>query len=123
VAITIQSEMKDDILWIVANGRDESLEDVENYGMAVIQAGVQAEASLILLDERKLKYDLSTYETFESANFATRQIPVLNVKVALLCHSDQVEAGNFWVTVAANRGLDAETFTDEDRALAWLRGD
>jgi len=43
------------------------------------------------------------------------------VQVALVIHPEMMDPEKFGVTVARNSGLNADVFTDEPPALAWLQ--
>jgi hypothetical protein len=44
------------------------------------------------------------------------------VRFALLGHEPMIHPERFGELVARNRGADARVFTDQDAALAWIRG-
>jgi hypothetical protein len=44
------------------------------------------------------------------------------VRLALLGHEPMIHPERFGELVARNRGADARVFTDQDAALAWIRG-
>jgi hypothetical protein len=41
-------------------------------------------------------------------------------RIAIVCKPKHIEAGDFWETVAVNRGLQVHLFTDIDDAHSWL---
>jgi len=43
------------------------------------------------------------------------------VQLALVIHREMIDPEKFGITVARNVGMNAEVFSDEPEALAWLR--
>jgi hypothetical protein len=121
MAITYTISKKDRYLLITASGKDDSLEEVESYGMAVIQAALINKATHVLCDERQLEYALGTFDIFESARFIAQHVPSL-AKTAIVSGTNESQDVAFWETVAVNRGLHVKMFQDIDKAEAWLLG-
>jgi hypothetical protein len=108
-----------DLLLVETSGFDESLEEVEGYGLAVVQCCMERKYSRVLCDERNLEYRLGTLDTFASAEFMSRQVPKL-AKIAIVCNEKFIVDGHFWETVAVNRGLTVRVFKDMESARQWL---
>lgn len=106
-------------LRVIASGKDDDLEQVQEYGMAVIKAAVENDASKVLCDERELEYTLGTFDTYESARIIAEAAPNI-VKVAIVCKSENIGDAKFWETVATNRGLHIRIFNNIEDAQAWL---
>lgn len=119
MAINFTITIKDRYLLITASGKDESLEEVESYGMAVIQAAIDNRVTHILCDERQLEYALGTFDIFESARFIAEHVPRL-AKTAIVTGANEIQDVAFWETVAVNRGLHVKMFQNMDEAEAWL---
>jgi len=51
VAINVTFKNKGDILLVTASGKDESLEEVEEYGMKVLEQGILTNCRKILCNE------------------------------------------------------------------------
>jgi hypothetical protein len=60
--------------------------------------------------------------TFERYSLSTRfaSIARSRVKVVLVVNSEMIDPNRFGVTVAKNRGLNANVFSVEEEAIAWL---
>ena len=110
---------EDDLLLVKASGANEALDDVKQYGLAVIEAARIGHHTRVLCDETELVYGLNTIETFQSAEFMASQAPRL-ARVAILCDPKFTEDARFWETVAVNRGLTVRFFRDRDMARHWL---
>jgi hypothetical protein len=107
------------LLRVKAAGRDESFEEVKDYGLAIIEAAVAHGSIRILCDESELDYALGTIDTYESAKFIADLAPKV-ARVAIVCQPQHAFDASFWETVAVNRGLCVRFFLDLGRAEAWL---
>jgi|GEM_PF-5097414 hypothetical protein len=58
MAITYEIYPKKDLLFVVAKGQDDSINDVINYTDSVIQAALKYNLRSILCDETQLIYKL-----------------------------------------------------------------
>lgn len=110
------------MLVIHASGFDENLEEVQQYGMSIIEACGQYNVTHVLCDETDLEYRLSVIDTFQSAQFIAEQAPVI-AKVALVCSEKFIADASFWETVAVNRGLTVRVFKKVEDARYWLNED
>lgn len=119
--MSIQYVLKpeEDLLTVKTWGFDENLEEVEQYGLAILNACKEGNYSHVLCDETDLEYRLSTVDTYRSASFLARQAPRL-IKAAIVCNVKFVQDAHFWETVAVNRGLTVRVFKDVESARAWL---
>lgn len=107
------------LLRVTASGRDDNLEEVKNYGMAIIDAALTNHCTRVLCDESQLEYRLSTIENYESAEFIARKAPHVG-KVAIVYNPTYLKDARFWETVAVNRGLTVCFFKTLEEAEAWL---
>jgi hypothetical protein len=119
MAISYSFEVQDQLLRVKAKGKDDNLEQVEEYGMAVIAAALSSGCIRILCDESELEYTLGTIDNYESAKFISENSPHV-VRVALVCKPEQYEDASFWETVAVNRGLVVRFFKSISEAEDWL---
>jgi len=123
MSISFHIRAEGDLLWVTASGRDGGLEDVQRYGMAVLEQAMRLGTTRILCDERDLEYDLDITETFDSARLLADaiadQIPDC-AKAALVCSPKFLSEARFWSTVAVHRGLTIRAFVNLDEAMAWL---
>ena len=119
MAIAYSMKAEGDLLLVTSSGRDDSLDDVTSYGMAVIAAAVEGGTRRILCDERNLVYQLSTFANFEAARFVAEQAPRV-ARIAIVCRPECLADGEFWETVAVNRGLNVIVTADYEKARAWV---
>jgi hypothetical protein len=109
-----------DTLRVQASGFDENLTDVEAYGTAIIRACLEHDVTCVLCDEHELEYRLSTFDTYQAAEFMAKQVPTL-VRAAVVCNPKYLAMAHFWEDVAVNRNLQVRVFTDTPAALSWLQ--
>jgi len=121
MAIEYTLTTEENLLVVEASGFDENLDDVLQYGMAIVDACKAGNYSLVLCNELNLEYRLGTLDTFKSAEFLARQTPKLG-KAAIVCNEKFINDARFWETVAVNRGLTVRIFKDVDSARKWLKG-
>jgi hypothetical protein len=121
MAITFESSMEDGVLIITTSGRDENLQQVLEYGQAVIDLVVATGATRILCDERNLEYAIDTIDTYDAAK-AVAEHASKAVRIAIVCGPNFLEDGKFFETVAVNRNLRLRVDTDIAKARAWLLG-
>lgn len=121
MAIHYDLTVQGDTLQARAWGFDESLEDVQSYGLALIDACREHGVTRVMCDERELDYRLNTFEHYEAAEFIAQQVPAL-AKVAIVCNPHCLPAADLYEDVVVNRGLMLRIFTDIDQARAWLEG-
>ena len=109
MAIDYSMTVVGDTLRVKANGRDDSLTEVQQYGLAIVNHAIKAQATKILCDETDLIYALDTFDTFESARFIADTAPKI-ARVAIACGPNSEADAEFWETVAINRGLQVRFF-------------
>ncbi len=119
MAIAYQMSVDDSTLYIKTSGRDESEEEVKQYGIAIIEMAIAHGIERVLCDERELEYALGTVSNYEAAKFIAEVAPKI-CRVAIVCHPRDAQSGAFWETVAVNRGLKVRVTSDLDQARAWI---
>lgn len=119
MAITYSLEVKENLLLVKAAGRDDDVNDVIQYGQALIEAAVQAGCTRVLCDERELEYAIGTLDIYQSASMIAQTAPHI-ARVAIVCNPQFLKEGEFWETVAVNRGLMVRMFTEMEEARDWL---
>ena len=111
-----------DLLVVRASGVDESPDEVEAYGMAVIEAAVTNASHRVLCLEGALEYRLGTLDTYRVGSSIAERAPRV-ARVAVVCAPASLGDARFWEDVTSNRGLRAAVFTDEAEARRWLDAD
>lgn len=119
MAIEYQIQVQGSLLVVVAKGADESFEQATTYSAAVIEAAISSQCKKILCDERQLDYQLSTFEIFNLAEYASQYAKHV-VKIAIVCNSKHLNDGKFYETVSRNRGMIIRVTSDFEEAKRWL---
>lgn len=119
MAIQYTFQNAGDQLNVTAVGFDESLEEVEQYGLSIIQACQAQHCTHVLCNELDLEYRLGTLDTFQAAEYIASLAPRV-AKVAVVCNEKFVADARFWENVAVNRGLRVRVFKSQDAAQTWL---
>ena len=122
MAIAYRSKMEKGLLIIIASGRDESVQQVIEYGASVIDLALATGATRVLCDERDLECALGTVDTFQAAQAIAERAPKI-IRVAIVCGPKFLALGKFWETVLVNRSLKVLVDTDMARARKWLAMD
>jgi len=119
MSISYHIENHPDFLKVVAHGKDDNLEDVNQYQQAIMEAVYRFGCKKILCDERDLIYAISVFDTYQLGETVAKYAKEL-IKVAIVCKNNSLEEGRFFETVASNRGLCILVTADYDKAVAWL---
>ncbi len=120
MAIQFATRVEDGVLMVAASGFDESPQEVQAYGVALVEAARAAGTDLVYCDERELDYRISIGDAFAAAKFIANLTRAAR-RVGLVCAPRHFQAGDFWASVASNRGLKVRVFTEPARALAWVK--
>ena len=120
MAISYFHRVEGNTLIVVASGKDENFEEVENYSRGILQLALSNNCTKVLCDERLLKYSISMIETFDLAEITANEGRVLK-KIAIVCQVSDTEDGHFFETVSVNRGLNVFVSTDYEQAADWLK--
>ncbi len=119
MAIQYTMKLEGEVLLVTASGRDDNEEEVRDYGLAIIQEAIRLGCPRVLCDERDLQYNLDTLSNYEAAKFIAEVAPKVS-RVAIVCRPQDTQSGEFWETVAVNRGLTVRMLTDIVEAWRWI---
>ena len=120
MSIEYQIQDKSPILKVKAVGTCDHLGQLKEYVLAMHEATLSAGLARVLVDERELRYHLSTTESFESGKLVAETAPS-GLKMAVVCSPAGKADAKFWETVAVNRGAAVKIFDDVDDAERWLQ--
>ncbi|HYQ71609.1 MAG TPA: hypothetical protein VET88_06740 [Gammaproteobacteria bacterium] len=81
MSINFETLVEGDLLKGRAWDTDDSLEEVQRYGMAIVAACLDGGCSKVLLDERELQYGLDVFDTYDLADYYSEQLRKLLPKV------------------------------------------
>jgi len=121
MGIQYTTEVEGETLFVQASGFDESLAEVQDYGMGIISACLQGGVTSVFCDETDLEYRLGTFDTFLLGEFISAHTPSV-VKVAIVCNPQGLSDASFFEDVVVNRGLRLRVFTNTETARHWLFG-
>ena len=119
MAIEFDHRIDKELLRVKATGHDENLEQVQEYGLAVMRAALENNCTKIICDESDLEYSLGTFDIFELVKSLSEVVPKV-VKVALIYKPTQFDDVKFWENVAVNRGVQVRIFKDQASAEKWI---
>ncbi len=119
MAITFEYKIVDDLLLVESNGCDDGINEALNYNLSIINIARENNITKAVIDERKVEYRLSTFDTFKLAEFVVEQIPGAG-KFALVFDKKYSDDITFWETVIVNCGLTARVFDNPESALKWV---
>ncbi len=111
---------ENNVLIVETSGFDETLEEVMQYGLSVIEEAKNGNYTRVLCNEIDLEYRLGTFDIYELAAFTASSVSCV-ARVAVVCNSKFMADAAFWETVSVNRGLEARVFKDLDKARLWLK--
>ena len=119
MSISFHTRSENGLLCVTASGCDESRDEVQAYGQAVVDAAVAHACTHVLCDERELIYKLANLDTYAAAKFIAAYAPKV-ARIAIVCHPACATDGFVWETVAISEGLCVRFFQSIDKASAWL---
>lgn len=122
MAIQYEIEVDGDLLSARATGAPENVEELKRYGAALVSAGIEAECTKALLDEREMVHSLNEGDLYFLAEQYSTSVPRL-VRAAIVFSREYQQNVGFWETCAVNRGLRLRAFMSRDTAVAWLNSD
>jgi len=120
MAITYTFETEEDLLRAKSVGTGNDLDEVFDYAKAVITKAIESNSKKIFIDETKLSHDLGVLDTVMLAEKTKAAAPRVG-RVAILYDKKELKQGDFYETVASNRGLIIFVTSDHKKALEWLK--
>jgi hypothetical protein len=86
----------------------------------VIRRCLDQKPSRLLVDFGEFRVAMSTWERFELGKMAA-EVAMHVTRVAAVARPEIIDPQKIGVTVARNRGLMVDIFSDREAALAWLK--
>jgi hypothetical protein len=75
----------------------------------------------VLFDCRPMTGEMRIFDRYTIGQYGSEVLSHA-IKVAMLAREDQVSPDDFFENVAVNRGMILKVFSDEKKAIAWLKG-
>jgi hypothetical protein len=118
----LKIEKKDDFLWVIATGKERTLEIVLAMASDILQACGENKVTLALLDIRPLEGNLKTTEAFNIPEiyFPKMRDRSVITRFVIVDRKESRESNKFFENVAVNRGFNIRIFSDYDEAVEWL---
>jgi len=120
--ITITSADKGDYTLITSVGVLESREDLFRHAELVYQEISKYSKHKILIDDTETRLPLNRLYYYDQIHFFSEGLPpeVRVFKIAVVISPEFKEIGEFWETVAVNRGFEYHSFISMEEAQSWL---
>ena len=119
MAINYKIIEEERFLRVISTGACENLNQLKDYIFAIQNAAISSGLERIFVDETRLEYKLSTYDSFDSGRFVSSLNPKPE-KLAVLCKPEGWDNSKFWETVSVNRGVPVRVFRDNESAENWI---
>jgi hypothetical protein len=74
----------------------------------------------VLFDCRPMTGEMPIFDRYQIGRYGTEVLPH-TIKFAMLGREDQVSPDAFFENVAVNRGMILKVFSDEKKAIEWLK--
>lgn len=117
-----QTEVKNQTLYFITNGKDAPLEDLKQLRRNMFATCLKNNCKKILADDRAQEFSLSDLDFFELGEYHAGTQPAI-VKLAVVCKEKDLQKMKLWENVAFNRGANVKTFTGIEPAEEWLNKD
>jgi len=120
--ITITSADKGDYTLITSVGVLESREDLFRHAELVYQEISKYGKHKILIDDTETRLPLNRLYYYDQKHFFSEGLPpeIRVFKIAVVISPEFKEIGEFWETVAVNRGFEYHSFISMEEAQSWL---
>lgn len=119
MSIDFTISVKGEMLSAIASGSHVNEDDLQRYGLAIVETGLRDLCTKVLLDERNLDHDVTEgYVYYLAERYSSRVRRPVRVAIVF----DESFPGNiaFWENCAVNRGLRVSVFKSPEQALSWL---
>jgi len=120
MSIEHQIQYESTIMKVKAVGTCDHLGQLKEYVLAMHKTAQSAGMARALVNERELRYHLSTTDSFESGKLVA-EMARRGHKIAVVCNSEGKADVKFWETVVVNRGTLVKLFNDTESAEEWIR--
>lgn len=117
----INFEKRDKYLLIIGEGERKGLLPVAEGSMKMYAAILDSKTRLVLIDYRKVNFDMTNTDVFNAIRIYETKLPLLaNVIVAAVFNKENQAIGNTWIEVGNARGFNFKLFSDFNEAESWL---
>ena len=114
----INFEKKDKYLLITGEGE---LSHSPGRWKEVYSIIEETQSRLVLVDNRKVNFNIPNVDAFNSIRFYESKFPELTgVSCAVVLNEENISLGHFWRDLAKSRGFNFQIFRDAVSAENWL---
>ncbi|WP_338669793.1 hypothetical protein [Pseudodesulfovibrio methanolicus] len=110
-----------DHLSVKVSGGVRSIDEVLDYVSDFRNEATRLGLRRVLLDYTEARFDMDYHDMQELAEIGVQKdFPLYGLRIAVVCRPDDMERQRLFETIAANRSIVYQVFTDPDKALARL---
>ncbi|HEX2696486.1 MAG TPA: hypothetical protein VHM28_02185 [Anaerolineales bacterium] len=121
MAIQYTYEKKDEILYALGSGVEESLKQDQEVTLEVIEVSRSFGCTKLLMDDRNVAYTSSITSLYELAKSYSAKAELYAIrKIAVVADSKYKEDNDFYESAVRNRGLNLRIFYSIEKAEDWL---
>lgn len=114
-------EKKDEYLLITGEGERNDLSEVIEGTKLVYEAIEWHNCQLVLIDYRKINFNVRLTEAFNIIKVYEAQMPNFkNIAMAAVVNNESREIADFWKTIGKRRNFNFEIFESVELAEKWL---
>ena len=118
---SIRHELNEDYLLVIGEGESINPTEIMEGTRFLHHLIVKYESRLVLIDYRKVYYDVPLTEAFNLVRTYEREMPEFkNISMAAVVNPESAEISQFWKSIGKKRNFNFEVFEDKDEAETWL---
>jgi hypothetical protein len=120
--MTITSENYDEYLLIRSVGKLTTESDLFEHATLIYTEFAKYDNKKMLLDALATEFPMDLYPYYNLVQFYIEKLPaeIKELKLAAVISAEYTAIGEFWQTVANNRGFQYMAFTEVRHAEEWL---
>ncbi|MGE4423589.1 MAG: hypothetical protein AB7D39_14940 [Pseudodesulfovibrio sp.] len=108
-------------LAVKVSGVAHSIEEILDYSTAFRTEALRLGLRKVLLDYTEARFDLDYHDIRELAEICVQKDFHLDgLRIAVVCLPEDLDRHRLFETIAVNRSITYQVFTDPDKALARL---
>ncbi len=116
-----QFEINDHYLTVRDEGVRTSLSGAVEGTRRIAEAAAKYEKKFVLVDYRKVRYDLSLTEAYNLVKVYENKVPEFNdIALAVVVNSQDWEIAKFWESISLKRGYSFKLFSRIENAESWI---
>lgn len=121
ITATISISPRVDHLSVTVSGDVESIQEIVDYTKAFRVEAVRLGLRRVLLNYTEARFDMDYHDMRELAEIGVHNdFPLFGLRIAVICLPDDLDRHRLFETIAVNRSISYQVFTDPDRALSRL---